>query len=918
MKIPNLQGGRLLLAAVGAVLVLLLVGRAASTAYVEILWFDAVGYSSVFWTRILWEWGIRVAGGLVVAVAIFANFRIVARTLGGLRIKRRVGDLVISEQIPENYVFWVIVLGSLLLGAWFGASIPPSIGLQALFLLNAPVWGLVDPILGKDLTFYVILLPILGAFVSFFMIVLFLVGTMVSGGYYATEALQWTRGRLKIEGQPRMHLTVLIAAFFILMAIRFWLARYLLLLDGTSGVLSIFGFTDAGARLSALRILSVLSVGAGVGTMWAGLKNRLFPAAATVGALVLGGVVVGQAYPSFVQRFRVEPNELDRETPYIEHNIEFTRIGFGLTELERREFEYEKQVDVDWQEAAKQFDGLPVWSAQALLTTFRELEARFPYYDFPSVTVDRYETPQGRVPVALSVREVLPRGIQDPNWQNVHLRDLYIRGMGAVASAAESRTPQGRPEMFLSGIPPEFTEGGVSPEGLRLTRPEVYVGTRRQSFAIVDPLQQTAPDGSPARPGVDFPPGIELSSPLRKLALAWQARDANLLFASEVTSTSRFLFRRDVLDRVTRISGSLLRYPDEPYPVIYDGHIVWILEGFTGTRWFPLSTTHTLQAGSPVRYARNSVKVTIDGVTGEVTFYVVDETDQLLNAYRAGFPSLFKSFEEMPENLRNHVRYSRTMLDLQARVLNRYHQESAPVFHGQQDVWELPQELAQGTTPVPYRADYGIYRLPGEDEEGFLLTSVFVPRGRQNLTGILVARSEPAQYGELVLFDVPVEDQAPGPRQVEALVEQDPIISQQFSLWRTGGSQVWTGHLHLVPVGGTLLYMEPVFLAAEADAIPELRRFVVSDGRSVAMEETLELAIQALATISGDAAPNLEPVAGVSLDLPAIDIGEWPIEALTLLEDAEAALRAGDYERFGSSLEELRALLERLAVQGAG
>ena len=914
----DLRGGRLVLVMVGVVLVLLLLGRAASSAYVEVLWFNAVGYSEVFWTRILWEWGIRVVGAVVVAAAIFGNFRIVARTLGGLRIKRRVGDLVISEQVPENYVSWVIVLGSLLMGAWFGASIPRAIGLQALFLVKAPVWGLVDPILGKDLMFYVILLPVLGALVTFFLLVVFIVFAMVVGGYAATGTLQWGRGRVEIKGQPRTHLTILVATFFLLMAVRFWLGRYLLLLDGSSGVLGIFGFTDAEARMTALRILSLLSVCAGLGTLWAGLKGRVLPAATTIGALVVGGVVVGQAYPSFVQRFRVEPNELDRETPYIEHNIAFTRIGFGLAELERRKFEYEQEVEVDWQAAAAQFKGLPVWSAQALLTTFREREARFPYYDFSSVTVDRYETPQGMIPVALSVREVLPRGIQDPNWQNVHLRDLYVRGMGAVASAAGSRTPQGRPPMFLSGIPPEFTEGVLTPEGLRLTRPEVYVGTRRQGFAIVDPALQTAPDGSPAQPGVDFPPGIELNSLLRKLALAWQARDANLLFASEVTNTSRFLFRRDVLDRVTRISGSLIRYPDEPYPVIHDGHIVWVLEGFTGTRWFPLSTTHNLQAGRPVRYARNSVKVIVDGVTGEVMFYVVDESDQLLQAYRAGFPTLFKAFGEMPENLRNHVRYSRTMLDLQARVLNRYHQESAPVFHGQQDVWELPQELEKGTTPVPYRADYGIYRLPGEADEGFLLTSVFVPRGRQNLTGILVARSDPDRYGEIVLFDVPVEDQAPGPRQIEALIEQDPIISQQFSLWRTGGSQVWTGHLHLVPVGGTLLYMEPVFLAAEADAIPELRRFVVSDGRRVAMEETLGEAIQALAAISGDAPPNLESVAGLSVDLPVIDIREWPAEALTLLENAEAALRGGNYEGFGASLEELRTLLQRLSQQDGG
>ena len=923
MKMSDLRSGRLLMAGVLAVLALLLLGRAASSAYVEILWFNAVGYSSVFWTRIFWEWGIRLVGTIVVAVAIFANLRVVARTLGGLRIKRRVGDLVISEQLPEAYVFWGIILISALMGAWFGASIPRDIGLQVLFLLKAPVWGLVDPILGKDLAFYVILLPVIAALVTFGMVVVFLVFTLATAGYAATGALQWGRARVDIEDQPRTHLTVIVATFFVLMAIRFWLGRYLLLLDGTSSVQSIFGYADAEARLGALRILALLSAFAGIGTLWGGLKARILPAAATVGALIIGGVVVGQAYPSFVQRFRVEPNELDRETPFIEHNIRFTRIGFDLMELERRQFQYEQEVDVDWQEAAEQFNGLPVWSSQALLTTFRELEARFPYYDFSSVTVDRYETPDGVVPVAVSVREILPRGIQDPNWQNLHLRDLYIRGMGAVVSAAGSRTPQGRPPMFVSGIPPEFSEGGATPEGLRLTRPEVYVGTRRQSFAIVNPGQQTAPDGSPAVPGVDFPNGIELSSPLRTLALAWQARDANLLFASEVTSTSRFLFRRDVLDRVTRISGPLLRYPDEPYPVIHGGHIVWILEGFTGTRWFPLSTTHNLEAGGPVRYARNSVKVIVDGVTGEVTFYVADDGDQLLQVYRQGFPTLFKPIDEMPAGLRDHVRYSRTMLSLQARVLNRYHQESAPVFHGQQDVWELPQELAQGTIPVPYRADYGIYRLPGEPEEGFLLTSVFVPRGRQNLTAILIARSDPDRYGELVLFDVRVEDQAPGPRQVEALIEQDPIISQQFSLWRTGGSQVWTGHLHLVPVGGTLLYLEPVFLAAEADAIPELRRFVVSDGRRVAMEETLPEAIQALASMAGDAPPNLESALEsarvpplVAAAVSPLDRSQWPAEALALLEEAEASLRAGNFEGFGDALDELKVMLQRLSREG--
>jgi uncharacterized membrane protein (UPF0182 family) len=916
VKIRDLRGRRLILVLGIAFLATLLVARILANAYIEILWFDSLGYTSVFWTRVLWEWGARLLGAVVVGLVFFFNLRFIARALGGIRIKRRVGDLVISEQLSETVVVWGVAMLSALVGAWFGALIPPSMGLGVLYLLNAPEWGITDPFLGRDLTFFVILLPLLRQMVVFGFVVAFLVFTAAAVGYAATGALQLGTGRFVIENRPRMHLGVIIAAFCGLLGAQFWLARYVLLLNGTSGVQAIFGFADAEARMPAYSILALLALAVSAAALWNGFKDRPLPFIVASGVLLVGGLAVGQAYPSFIQRFRVEPNELERESPYILENMRFTRMGFDLTDLERREFDYEQSSSVDWQEAAFQFEGLPVWSRQALMTTYRELEARFPYYDFSDVTVDRYQGPDGMVPVALAVREVLPRGIQDPNWQNLHLRDDYIRGMGAVVSAATARTPEGRPTMFVSGIPPEFEASGAAPESLRLTSPNVYVGVRRQAYAIVNPGDPMGGEGESRQPGIDFPAGIQLNSPLRTLALAWRFRDANLLFAAEVNQDSRFVFRRDVLERVGRISGQLLRFPEAPYPVVHEGRIVWMLEGFTATSSFPLSTRHDLEAGRAVRYARNSVKITVDGVTGEVIFYVVDDDDPLLEAYARGFPTLFRRLSDMPEGLRDHIRYPRTMLSLQARVLFQYHQETAPLFHGQQDVWTLPQELAQGTTPVPYQPEYGLYRLPGEEKKDFLLTSVFVPRGRQNLTAILAASSDRDRYGELVLFNVPVEDQVPGPRQVEALIEQDPLISQQFSLWRTGGSQVWTGHLHLVPVGRTLLYMEPVFLAAEEDAIPELRRFVVSDGYRVAMEETLPEAIQALALIADGAAPQFASAEDM-LDVPSFNTDRWPAEALALLEVADAALRTGDFHGFGEALAELRAFLEQLSSGAA-
>jgi len=421
------------------------------------------------------------------------------------------------------------------------------------------------------------------------------------------------------------------------------------------------------------------------------------------------------------------------------------------------------------------------------------------------------------------------------------------------------------------------------------------------------------PSGAPGVEGVDFPSGIGISGFFRKAALAWRFRDANLLFASEITEGSRIIFRRRVVDRVQAIAP-FLRLPSAPYPVVADGRVVWIMEGFTATRAFPLSAPYDLNFGRRVTYARNSVKVVVDAVTGRVDFYRVPVEDPLFDAYDRAFPGLFKPLDEMPQTIRDHLRYPKALLNLQAQVLLQYHQAGAPVFHGQQDVWANPQELAQGTNAVPYRPEYGIYALPGEEAQ-FNLTTVFVPAARQNLTAILAARLDAGGLPELVLFDVPVEDQAPGPRQIEALVEQDPKISQEFSLWRTGGSDVWTGHLHLVPVGGRILYMEPVFLAAEADAIPELRRFVVSDGRRVAMTEDLAGAIRELAGMEVSLPSSEE---GGEVTLPAVDlpVADWPAAAVDLLDLAEARLRAGDWQGFGEALEELRVLLRGLEQGG--
>lgn len=917
-----LRGGRLLITIFVVIALVSAIGRALTSAYVEILWQSQTGYLSIFWTRILWEWGVRGIAGMLVGLLVFLNLKVAATTLGGIQIRRRFGNLEISEQIPRQYVTMGILTVAILLGLWFGAAVPAGIGRALLLATEAGAWGITDPILGRDLGFYVFWYPVLGGGLTYALVVAFLVFTLATAGYAATGALSWIKGRLHAQDLTRIHLGAILAVFFVLLAARLWLGRFELLLNGNSAVQGIFGFADAEARLPALQTLAVICLGAAGATLFGAWKNRPSPIIASFMVVMLGSILIGNLYPRVIQSFRVEPNELERETPYIEYSLEFTRLAFGLDRLERRGFNYVADQGIDWADAGRQFAGLPVWGAGPLLTAYRELEALFPYYDFDAVSIDRYPTPSGVTPVAISVRQVDPRGIQDPNWQNLHLRERYIAGVGAVASLATTRSPEGRPQLLIRGIPPEVPPESFDVPALRLERPEIYFGTRRQQdYAVITPGagQYLAPDQTPGLAGVDYPEGIRLTSFLRTALLALHFRAGNLIFSAEVNEESRFIHRRRVIERALAIAP-FLRFPEEPYPVVHDGRVVWILEGFTGTLAFPLAEVQTFGSiRRSVTYLRNSVKVTVDAVTGEIDFYRVPVDDPLADAFQSAYPGLLQPMGEMPSGLRQHLRYSRSLLELQGRVLLQYHQETAPAFHGQQDVWDEPEELANNTRPVPYRAEYGLYRLPDEADARFQLTTVFVPAGRQNLTAILVARTDDAGVPETILIDVPVAAQVPGPRQIEALVEQDPLISQQFSLWRTGGSEVWTGHLHLVPVGSRLLYLEPVFLAAEEDAIPELRRFVVSDGRRVVMTEHLVDAIAQLAGLASPGAASQVPPAAVG-GQPRVEGGAeetaWPAAALELLGEAEFRARLGDWQGFGEALDQLRALLERLQSGG--
>ncbi|MSR22934.1 MAG: hypothetical protein EXR92_05245, partial [Gemmatimonadetes bacterium] len=628
---PSLRGGRLLLTAFLALLLLLFLGRWGVVLYVDLLWFTAEGVADVFWTRALWEWGARVLVGVLTALVTWANLRVVARSFQGLQVRRRFGDLVIQEQLPASYVAWVGILVSAFVGFWFAALIPQGTGIRAMLVAHAEPWGTTDPILGRDLGFYVFVLPLIQEFVGFGLLLLVLIAAMCTAGYAATGAIGWTNGRPALSFLPTRHFGVLAGTFLVLVGLRFYLVPFGLLIEGNSGVQGIFGYADHNARIPGYRMIAFLCLATAAAVFWGARRGRLLPAGVGGIALAVAALGLGQVYPALVQRFQVQPNELDRETPYIQYALAFTRRGFALDGMVRDRLDYAPADASAWAQALDRLTRLPVWTDATLLTTFRQLEARFQYYDFHEVALDHYVSAEGVEPVAVSVREVNPLGIPDPNWQNLHLRERYITGMGAVAGHLNRQSEEGRLPMFLTAIPPEFRAGPEVPDQLRLTRPSVFIGSRPQLYSVINATEASflGPDGAQGIAGVDYPNGIRVGSIMRTTALAWRFQDPNLLLAAEVGSESRLVIRRQAQERVTALAPFLL-FPEAPYPVLEDGRVVWILEGFTASVSLPLSSAHQLPGGRRVNYLRNSVKATVDAVTGETRLYIVDPSDPLI------------------------------------------------------------------------------------------------------------------------------------------------------------------------------------------------------------------------------------------------------------------------------------------------
>jgi uncharacterized protein len=892
----------------------LIFGRSAAIFYTDAMWFDGVGQSAVFWRRLLAVISTRVITGALGAALIMLNLWYVLRQLGPVHLRRRYGNLEFAEQVPRAYLVGGAAAVAILAGWWlstlqFGGNVP----VMMLAWLQREAWGVSDPLFNADLSFYIFSLPVYLRLLDYLLIVLVWATLLVAIGYVLVGAVTLRGSRIDFDERPRVHFAVLIASMLAVFGARYLLGRYTFVLDG-SGFGGAVGYTDVNARLPARLLIGVLCLGAAGALVYGARRRVLGPPVAALAVLAVAVLGVGWAYPAIVQKVHVEPNQLAREIEYIRWNMDFTRRAYGLDLIERRSLSYRRADASVWAAMAPALDQLPLWDASPLQTAFNEIQSRVRYYHFPDVDYDRYGPQGARQQVAIAVREVSREGIpaNAQTWTNLRLNPIYTRGIGAVVTpAAEKRL--GEPIYWLGDLNPVQRHADAPPT-LDLREPSIFFGERMvDDYIVVGHTARFSGDAElegrmPPMPRVET--GVQLSSFARVLAFAWRFGDQNLLFARELADTSRLVFRRGILERARTLAPFLLWDPD-PHPVVLDGRVVWLLDGYTWSTSYPLSRPFAIRDQAPLRYMRSSVKAVVDAVTGEIAFYALPDPDPILRTFRRVFPGLISDWDAMPAGVQAHLRYPHLLFRVQADVLEQYHLERAEAFYAGQDVWQLPQEISpqlQGRT----RPNFMMAPLPGDTQPEFLLTTPFIARERQNMTALLVARNDMPYYGQLMLLEMPRDEQIRGPSQLQSIIEQDPVISQQLTLWRQGGRTVELGRIRIIPTGGSILYVQPLFLSAQERGIPQLQQVIVSDGSAVAMATDLRASIAALsgelidAPVRGEAAP-----ADASEPMVGVDAAAWREQAVRLLREADNRLRAGDFAGFGAAWNQLRALLEQ-------
>ncbi len=895
-------------------LLLLSVNWIVST-YTEWLWFTELNFQQV-WLK---QWGVQVLS--------FVIFFVVGAIilLGNWHLARRRAISKTPTYYPQFLQFsgltWLIN-GLGLFFAFVFASAAASQWENFLLFLNQVPFGTADPIFGNDISFYLFSLPIFSFLRGWFssLLLISLLGALALYVVNYLPDVQRGRWQTAVTTTMRQHVALLGALFLLLWAVDNGFEIFNLLYS-PRGVVFGASYTDMNASLFGLWAQVILMAATAVAVGFNIFRANVRLPLVTAGLWLAASFILGSVYPGLLQRYAVEPNEIVRETPYIEYNIDYTRLAFGLNLVDTRPFVYgEELTQQDLRDNEIVFRNVRLWDYRPLQATYEQLQALRPYYEFTEIDIDRYTFDGEMRQVMLAARELNKGNLPNRTWVNENLE--FTHGYGIVMNPVDQVTRDGQPEFFIKDLPP------VSNVPLTIDQPEIYYGELTTDVVFVgsDREEFSYPSGDEnVYSTYQGKGGVPLDNFLKRLAFAVRLADTNVLLSDEITRQTRVQFHRQIQERVKQITP-FLELDGDPYIVAWNGRLIWVLDAYTISNRFPYSTPINTQFGN-INYMRSAVKITVDAYDGTVNYYLVAEDDPIIQAYASVFPELFKSMAEMPEGLQAHLRYPEDFFTIQTQQYLTYHMEDVRVFYNREDLRAIPNEILDGEQ-IRMEPYYVILPLPGGIEPEFLLIQPFTPANKPNMVAWIAARNDPPNYGQLIEYEMPKQELVFGPIQVEGRIDQEPEISQQFSLWDQRGSRVIRGNLIVIPVEDSFLYVEPVYLQSETSALPELKRVIVATNTRIAMRETLE---EALVALIEDApavdAIVLEPDAPIGEEAGGEETAENPTTPTVNLDAnveeliqaanehfqaAEAAQRSGDWTTYGVELNALQQNLQRL------
>lgn len=967
--------------AIIAITALLFLAGVGIDLWTDAIWYDSVGFDSVFWTRIGWQVGLFAAGLLVALVVLLVNLFLAGRLVpppdperpGRLRtIADRLAEaqrqaeraarmsgpgrpygggfppqggreegpsLFGGEDMPDlvPMATWAIALFAVLLALGVAGAVSnawDTLLLWANRVSFSPDGAVTDPVFGRDISFFMFELPFFRLVQSMFNGLL-LASLAVAGARYLVQA---TRGGEVFVTRVRVHLAVLGGLYLLSVAFGYQLDKFELVYSG-SGVATGVSYTDANARFMAYDVLTFLSGLAGALLVGGAFTRWLWPLGLIVGVWFAASLVLGRLYPEAIQRLTVDPNTYAQEERYIANNIAMTRLAFGLDRWETRNYTGGDPLTAEALERETDtFKNARLWDYRPLQTTLDQLQTVRQYYDFVDVDTDRYVVDGELRQVMLSARELaIHKNPQASSW--VNQRIIYTHGIGAAMVPVNEVTAEGQPRLWVRDLPPISTAGAP-----KITEPRIYFGEADDHYVIVGARQEefdyprdTGAGSLDETNSWSGTTGIRLDSTLSRLLFALRFRDLDLLISDQIQSRSQLLFHRTLDARLDRIAP-FLAFDKDPYLVVDgEGRLAYVQDAYTLSDAFPHASGFNAAelgqgsglAGTRFNYIRNSVKITMDAYDGTMRFHVADPSDPVIRAWSGIFPELFVPLSDMSEDLQAHLRVPEELFNVQTRMYGRYHVTQPLTFFNNTDRWTVPESQTNEQS-LATEAYYVVMRMPGEDRAEFLLLQPMIAANRPNMIAWVAARNDGENLGNVRAYRFPSDTTIFGPAQIEARIDQDPSISAQITLWNQSGSRVIRGNLIVVPVGESLLYLQPVYLQSTSAAFPEFQRIVVASPTTVVWADTLAEALEELIEAQGGSAPSPSPGASPRptpgptaapspspTGPPGPDGLPTTVEGLVQyandhFEAAQAALRAGDFATYGEEMERVEAALQRL------